>query len=539
MTQKISILIPDNLHINQKNFSSFFKFVAMSGASTYFEKNRREWIAAYGNYDTKLDVLHERSRVLAHLTSDFLYEHSVKGVNLFKIARAEILSRSSVTADWYASPYPSSSRGIFDKLYKKNKSLLLQNLAAAWDWLEFWSRQLTDLPGFTHCCVFSGSLIYQRSLIELLKFTPTRVLLMESFLTGNDYYCEEKYEPISNNCNIRHKAVFSSLAPSPDGDIYDKERMKAINKLIQAKNKNVIQPESGEVITFLNPELPVVCIFGQVVNDFSLLEYRQRGLASIPFYEELICGLVNAGFNVVFKAHPWEQKKNNVQGPLTGNAIKSFVGTMSDEQQSHIVVVEDYPISELLNISSWAVGLNSQSLLEAAFAGFKPVQFGDAFYGCKGFTHDYSLDKVTEFVEDAKSGRISGSLSLTDFMRYEDFLIRLLQKQLVSVHDSGVNRLAQVFKMPFVIALAKNASLKQVSSSLSTSQKRGAIKSHSEIANKLIVSSGVTYPARLLINNTVNNQGSIRKKLRKLKLNPRKFFADARHPGIRVLRHLF
>lgn len=539
MNQKISILIPDNLHINQKNFSSFFKFVAKSGASTHFEKNRRDWIDTYGNYDSKSDVLYERCRILARLTPDFLYEHSVKGVNLFKIARAEILSRSSVTSDWYASPYPSSSRGIFDKLYKINKTLLMQNLAAAWDWLEFWSRQLADLPGFTHCCVFSGSLIYQRSLIELLKFTPTRVLLMESFLTGNDYYCEEKYEPISNNCNIRHKAVFSSLAPTPDGDMYDKERMQAINKLIQAKNKNVKQPESGEAIKFLKPDLPIVCIFGQVVNDFSLLEYRQTGLASIPFYEELIRSLVAVGFNVVFKAHPWEQKKNNVRGPLTGNAIKLFVGTLPDALQSQVVVVEDYPISELFNISSWAVGLNSQSLLEAAFAGFKPVQFGDAFFGGKGFTHDYSLDKVAEFVEDAKSGRIGGSLSLTDFMRYEDFLIRLLQKQLVSIHDSGVNRLAKVFKIPFVIALAKNASSKQVSSQSIASPKRVVMKANSEIANKLILSSGVTYPAGLPVKNATSKKEIIRKKLRKLKVNPRKFFADARHPGIRVLRHLF
>ena len=533
MSKKISILVPDNLHINQKNFASFFKFVEKSGASIRFEKTRSDWIGLYGNYETKLDVLIERYRALAHLTPDVLFCYTVKGVNLFKIARAEIMSRTSVTSDWYATPYPSSSRSIFDKLYDQNKALLLQNLAASWDWLEFWSKQLADLPDFTHCCVFSGSLIYQRSLIELLRFSSTRVLLMESFLTGNDYYCEEKYEPIANNCNIRHKAIFASLTLTPDKNAYDKERMKAINKVILSNNKNVRQPEIGEVIRFPDPNLPIVCIFGQVVNDFSLLEYRQRGLASVVFYEELIRALADAGFNVVFKAHPWEEQKINVKGPLTRNSVKSLIDLMPDHVRSRVVVIDHYPINELFNISSWAVGLNSQSLLEAAFFGLKPVQFGDAFFGGKGFTHDYPLDKVAAFVGDAKSGRISGSLSLTDFMLYEDFLTRLLQQQLVSIHDSGVSRLAKVFEIPSVIALAKNASSKQVPGSPVTQAKSPDAKSNAQKINELTNSPTVLSKER------EDRYGSFKNKLKKLRVNPRKFFADAANPGVRTLRHLF
>lgn len=294
MSKKYNILVPDDLHLNQRNFPSFHKFITKTGSSIKFVKDRKDWVALYGNYESKVSELNEKARVLACLPADTLFNYNVRGVNLFKISRAETLSKVAVEPEWYDVAYPESSRDIFDKLLINNKPVLMLCLAAAWDWLDFWSKILADEKAFTHCCVFSGSLIYQRSLIELLRYTPTKVMVMESLFTGNDYYCEEKYGPIANNCEIRHKAVYESLAVELSANDMDKERMKAINKIILAKNKNVEQPNFGEDIRFPHSG-KTVAILGQVVNDFSLLEHKNRGLASIAFYKEFIAALVRGG----------------------------------------------------------------------------------------------------------------------------------------------------------------------------------------------------------------------------------------------------
>ncbi|WP_298236465.1 hypothetical protein [uncultured Azohydromonas sp.] len=455
MTSKISIFIPDNLHINQKNFTSFHKFLEKSGASAHFETERKDWIALYGNYESKASVLYERYRVLSHLSSPVLFKYTVKGVNLFKAARAETLALVSTSSTWYDNAYPDSAKAIFEKLYQNNRAILLQNMAAAWDWLDFWSSRLASQPVHTHACIFSGSLIYQRSLMEYLRLTPTKVLVMESFFTGNDYYCEEKYEPIANNCSIRHKAVFNSLGGYDSEDVHERERTKAINKILLRENKNVQQPEQAAPIKFTDPNAPVVAILGQVVNDFSLLEYKQLGLASIAFYKNLILELTRAGLNVVFKAHPWEEKKINIRHSLTRDVIADYVRSLPETLQNRIAIVDHYPLKALFEECTFVTGLNSQGLLEAAFEGLKPVQFGNAFFGQKGFTHDYLLHDISRFVSDISAGNIQGTLTLSEFRRFEEFSTRLLQRQLVSVHDSGVSRLTELFSLPAHIGLVK------------------------------------------------------------------------------------
>lgn len=544
MTKKYSILVPDDLHINQRNFTSFFKFVEKSGASVKFVKGRRDWISLFGNYETKSQELNEFARVLSHLDRETLFNYSVKGVNLFKISRAEILSKVIVGSSWFNEPLPSKSEEIFHKMLLLNKQVLMQCLAAAWGWLDFWSKFLADEKEFTHCCVFSGSLIYQRSLVELLRYTPTKVLHMESFFTGNDYYCEEKYEPIANNCDIRHQAVFESLAPTVQGNDLDKDRMKAINKVVLAKNKNVVQPDFGEEVVFPLPG-KVVTVLGQVVNDFSLLEYKGVGLSSISFYKEIIITLIRGGFNVVFKSHPWEEKKTNIEKSLTKEVLSDYFSGFSSEEKKRIKMVDHYPIDRLFSISSFVVGLNSQSLIEAAFHGLKPVQFGNAFFGRRGFTSDYCLNSCDRFLADINAGRISGSLDLDEFVIFEEFLRRLMQGQLVSVHDSGVARLSSIFESSTTIGLAKNVS-KVVESRADGSLSPEGINKNIAVEKKnidvkSIVLKGQSSEVVALINDAgdFKRDGSVRRKLRKFMLNPRKFCADSHVVPIRALRHFF
>lgn len=539
MKSKLNILLADDLHINVKNFASFHRFMEKQGATVKNINTRRDWITAYGHYEPMASV-RERARLLGKLAADDLYNYHVKGVNLFNVARAEVMARVVAEPKWYWAHYPQTSRGIFNRLMEKNKQELMLGLAAAWDWLDFWSQALADEKQFTHACIFSGSLIYQRTLMELLRFTSTKVIVMETFFTGNDYYCEEKYEPIANNTNLRHKTVFESLASDEPANLVDRERIKALNKVLTMNNKNVQQPDTGVPLVFAD-EGKIVTIFGQVLNDFSLLEYRGKGLCSIALYQELIHELASSGFNVVFKAHPWEEKKININRPLTRDAIRDYIATLPVALQQRIQVVDHYPIDKLFAVSHAVAGLNSQSLIEAAFHGFKPIQFGDAFYGKKGFTHDFTPAQVSEVVRRLQQGTLSGTLSLDEYRCFEDFLVSALQRFLVSCHDSGLNRLAQVFEMPAPIALL---SCKAAKAQVQTTAPKPAAASPEAKPNSGILVAAKQV-ARVPANPSaaeasgVSRSGAFERKLLKLRRNPRKFFADSHNGLIRSLRHLF
>jgi len=536
VSKKYNLLVPDDLHVNQRNFASFFKFIEKNSIPVKFVKDRRDWVALYGNYESKSQSLSERARVLSYLDSERLFNYTIKGVNLFKISRAEILSRVMTNSHWYDESMPLSRKDVFEKILLNNKQILMQCLAAAWDWIDYWSILLADEKEFTHCCVFSGSLIYQRSLVELLRYTPTKVLHMESFFTGNDYYCEERYSPIANDCDIRHQAVFDALASSDTGGELDRERMKAINKIILAKNKNVIQPEFGEKLVF-HFDAPVVSILGQVVNDFSLLEYNGIGLSSIAFYKKIIRDLVCNGYNVVFKAHPWEEQKTNVGKSFTKDVLLDFVNDFLEDERDRVKIVDHYPIDKLFDISSFVLGLNSQSLIEAAFNGLKPVQFGNAFFGEKGFTHDFSLNSCEDFILKMKSGEISGSLNLDEYRVFEEFLRRLMQGQLISIHDSGVARLNSVFEIPSIIGLAKNAPLVQPAVVKENVVVEKAIGTNpTEEAVGVVVSSSLNVK---IIEPGFKNDTPAKRKFRKFMNNPRKFCADSNVAAVKALRHLF
>jgi len=539
MKSNLNILLADDLHINVKNFASFHKFMEKQGATVKNINTRRAWITVYGHYEPMASV-RERARLLAKLVSDELYTYQVKGVNLFNVARAEVMARVVAQPEWHGAHYPLTTRGIFDQLMEQNKQVLMLGLAAAWDWLDFWTQALADEKQFTHACIFSGSLIYQRSLMELLRFTPTRVIVMESFFTGNDYYCEEKYEPIANNTNLKHKTVFESLARVEHENLVDRERIKALNKVLTMNNKNVQQPDTGEPLVFAT-EAEIVTILGQVLNDFSLLEYRAMGICSIALYKELIHELASSGFNVVFKAHPWEEKKTNIGRALTRDVIRNYIATLPEVLQQRVQVVDHYPIEKLFAMSYAIAGLNSQSLIEAAFHGLKPIQFGDAFFGNKGFTYNFTPAQVSEVVSRLRQGTLSGTLSLAEYRCFEDFLVTALQRFLVSCHDSGMVRLAQVFEMPAPIALLSGKAAKVLAQPAATKPDAALPAAKPNPYKPLSVKEAAQATAKLPAAEAVSTSrlGSLERKLLKLRRNPRKFFADAHNGLIRKLRHLF
>ncbi|MDK4679268.1 capsule biosynthesis protein [Kingella negevensis] len=549
----LSILVADSLHINQRNFGSFFTFVEQQKATVHFEDSHKDWIALYGVYDSKLPLLSEKIEVLSHLNQAELFEFKIHEINLFETSRAELLAYVSVKDTWYNEAYPTTLAGVFEKLYKRNRTELLQNMAAAWYWVDFWKKRLAEFKQFSHCCVFSGSLIYQKSLISLLKYTPTKVIVMESLFTGNEYYCEERYSGIANNCDIKHKAVYQSYQKKLEkGDLYDKERTKAINKFLMMKNKNVQQPAYSELIEF-DENNPTVAIIGQVVNDFSVLEYRNLGISTIQVYKELLVKLTSAGFNVVLKTHPWEEKKTNIRTSLTKDVLMKFVSTLTPELQNRIVIVDHYSIKQLFNQATYILGLNSQGLLEAAFEGLKPIQLGNAFYGKKGFTHDYGITQIDQLVCDLIDNKLNGILSLKELDLFEEFITILLQKHTVSIHNSGLLNLRHIFEPVNIIPLVEPPAVKTkpnatgeihlrqvekikpiVSANIGPVQVQTGLSNLPAPMTSSCTLIKISENVSLVLNGNVSNR-----KMRKLVNNPRLFFADSKHLSVRLLQYLF
>lgn len=508
---------PDSLHINQKNFPSFFQFMEKENIELTFHQKRKKLVTAYGDYK-HVQPIQNLANLLASKSKKELLALKIHGVNLFDCCRAELLSFLMPLPVWHNCPFPASREKVFEKAYDNNRQDLLSNMAAAMDWMEHWSSEIEKYPAFLYCCVFSGSLIYQRTLIELMMSTPTRVFVMESSFTGNDYYCEEKYSPIANRSDIRFKSVFSAISIPDDPTEFEWERNKAVNKFLLSQNKNVQQPDVFKPIE-LNSENKTVVILGQVVNDFSLIE---TNLSSIYFYKTLIDTLSKNSINIIFKAHPWEEKKNNVKRPLTYSILLEHVDKLPEEQKSRVHIVDHYPIEDLYSVADCVIGLNSQSLIESCFFGHKPLQFGDAFFGGHGFTHDFSEPELPTVVDMIAKEKLQTYMSMDEFRSFENFVTRYFQGHLVSVHNSGLSRLKEIFAPVANISIIDK---------LAFTQKKKPVQK---------LSTDSPDSERNLVSETkADKVSSFARKFRKLRRSPFAFFRDSKIPAMRKLKVFF
>ncbi|WP_407230078.1 hypothetical protein [Escherichia coli] len=236
---------------------------------------------------------------------------------------------------------------------------------------------------------------------------------------------EEKYDPIPNNTNLKINNIYNSVRVEEHGFELDRERIKAINKVLLANNKNVKQP--SDILTIEKENNRTVTIIGQVVNDFSIICTAKNYLSTIDFYIELIDKLLcDDDTFIVFKSHPWERQKNNVRSALTFEKINEYVKSLSPDKSSRVLVTEHFNLENLIKQSDYIVTLCSQSAIEAAFLGIKPIQFGNAFYGQKGFTHDF--DSIDEFYAELQQNKLNKYLTINEYDNLELFLIKFLEK---------------------------------------------------------------------------------------------------------------
>lgn len=501
---------PDSLHINTRNFDSVFTFIREG--RHYYEQHAEinHLISRYGDYTELPAEMQEEYQASLSWEGESLLDRQSNGINLFDICRGETLSYVCADPTFSKIGKEWSRDEIFDFLYKNYRIPLIKNLSVASFWIKYWNNFIQNSSNFDFALIFSGSLSYARSLMELLRKTPTRVFLLESFMTGSDFYCEEKFSPLPNNSLLGNKNYYSSLKISDES--YERDRMKAINKILLGKNLNVIQPPSSADILFDNEK--VILILGQVVNDFSQLGYNDLGISSISIYCELLEKILDkTEYKIIFKAHPWENKKANLRSPITANYIKSKFANYIDDR---IVIVEDYNIDDLFKQVQHVILLNSQSGIEAAWNGIKPIVLARPFYGKKGFTHDFhynDIDAVVDFLNCATCE--DSTLSLKEFDAFEDFLVKALMYTLVCKHKSGLIKLREIFR-PF-------NTIQMVSTQTAPSEKKSNI-------TDLVPLPLLPQELGGIKDLTDQSPKPISKKLLKLKRNPKRFFNDSKNP---------
>ncbi len=485
------VLFSDNLHLNNKNFGSLLNYLNQVGAIITYPKFNNDSICRFGDYAQWSSIV-RIAEDMQDLDLNELAEIKYRGINLFDICHAELMSKCATKEHWISEQnYGNTKKELIYKLHKNDKEDLLLNLASARHWIEYWTG-IVSAKTFDFIFIFSGSLTYASALIEVMKGFQGKVYLFESFFTGRHYYCEEKYSHLPNNTDAKFRSqLISRTAP---GAVIDQVRLeRGIKEALNVKNKNVCQP-NPQRRTLFNNDKKTILIGGQVLNDFSLLKTTQTGIHSISLYKTVIGKLLSeTELNIIFKAHPWENKKNNLYRAKTKEYLHD---TFNDN--SRIAIVEDYSISDLFAEVDYVAVINSQLGIEAALQGFKPIQIGKAFYGGYNFTYDIdNVDALINIIQSNSSGR----LSIDEYSSLREYLMHMLVDYLVPEDISmGTNKLKQIFN---IAPVKKTLPAPKV-----------ADKTTSIVKKEISV--------------TISNEPQGNKKLKKLKSNPKKFFADSR-----------
>lgn len=481
---KTKIIFSDNLHFHERNFKSLFDYISANKIEHAFMNPHKPMLSAFGNYYQFNDFIVSHKYLLESLNCKQLMGFTYKGIPIFSTCKSELLCYLLPKFNWRGSEVFNIDEEIIEKSFNENYEDLLNNMAATIYWIDFWYQELGRYKIHDFCCVFSGSNIYSNTLLQILKTHVTTPLVLESFFTGNEYYVEKKYESLPNNSDLKFKTIFESYELPTDRYEYAKLKNKAINKIVLSNNKNVKQPEINDSDAF---ELPInyILIGGQVLNDYSTIN-TQYQLNSIKTYINVIQTLLeHTSYDIVFKAHPWEEKKNNIRSPLTYNEIMKFRASLSKKDQSRLYVVNHSNLNKLISNASGFITICSQSALEAAHNGLKPVIIGSAFFDGYGFTSNYP--SVIDFDNAQKNKSVSYTMSLEEYVAYEKFIVISLCMHLVSVHKSGSIRLNEILnKHNFLKVLSSSNEKSIIENNLNTTESSQLIGSDVAAVEEII-----------------------------------------------------
>lgn len=523
-------LFSDKLHFHTRNFKSLIDFCECNSNEVFYNTENHHLMGLKGNYNGCEELFSEYIKIYSVKSKEDVFEASYSSINLYYLARSELFCYLSTLDDFIHFDNSFDELQEFDWIFERFNAALLLNIAAAHFWIDFWEKKLNDLPTIHNVIVFSGSTIYTKSLLEITKRKISKAYVAESFFTGDEYYLERKNTHISNNSDLKFKNILSSYVFATNYE-YDRERIKAHNKLRTAKNRNVQQPSSQDSDILFEGQ-KYILIIGQVVNDFSILENKSGIRNTLIYYKVLIQGLLDkTEQNIVFKCHPWERHNVNLKKPKTLDYLNKWLSELPRNVSSRITVTEDYNLRKLMKNASYFITICSQAGLEAAYQGFKPIQLGNAFYGRKGFTYDIESCEQVEQVAEIVNSK-SGQLDFNEFSAYEEFLTIALQKHLVSVHKSGFIRLRSIFEKKDYIKLVDISSAVEFQKQL---------KNNSQVTTSFDKTPVQSVKVSKVEERLKKNSSLVlsKKRYQKLKRNPYAYFRDSKHTFLRPIRLLF
>lgn len=443
LPRRKKILFADNIHLHRRNYGMLYIGCYLKRYHIIVHQSDRKLKQAHGAYHDFKDKFELQYRKLDSLDHHSLYECEWRGIRVFPLIKAELLSYLITLERWYTQDLSNQDKHIFEYALKYNYEDLLYNMAAGIYWLKTWHILIREIHKLKACVMFSGSLIYMKTLNALLQNTHITVYKTEHFLTGNAFYFEENYTSIANQCNAGFENYYRYLLKKyykTSTAQQEKMYQTAIHLFEHRVNKNVKQPKSDSCGVSLGLTKPVVLIIGQVVNDFSILETPIDNLNTVQWYKKMIREICDkTDYDIIFKAHPWERQKTHLKQALSKQQIDQFIeNDLSPAEKKRIITLESYNLYSLIEQSQYLVSLSSQALIEAAFHGRKGIQLGRAFYGQKGFTYD--LNSIGELLALLNSSDYQPRLNHKEIALFRQFLSIMLGFELVSSDLNGIRR---------------------------------------------------------------------------------------------------
>lgn len=455
-----SVFCIDNFHIHDKNFTTLYTYLRNNKINIIYGLKKDsvlfKFANAHGNYRNIINnVGFSPSNIfltiykhLKQLPKEKLYSFSLFNIELFPITIQELLSFVLPLENWRCCNLLYKERDVFEKAFRENYDDLLLCMSAAYFWINHWINNIDEVIKHDIAFLFSGSYIYTYCFLEVFRCTKVRVFILESLFNGENYYLEERYHPIANNCLLSSNNFYFYLLKKYYIDI-EKEFIKAINIISKKKNKNVLFIEKTPIPRFKDNRKNIILILGQVLNDFSNINTKGIFLSSLYVYKEIIKSLLEkTEYNIIFKGHPYEEKKINLYGPLTINELKSFF-----KNSDRLLILNDFNMESLFDVSSHVITISSQSGIESALYGKKTLLVGKAFYGNKGFTKSFtSVEELIDYVLKNKNSYLNPE----EYIELKKFISILINKWTIYNNGKQDAVIMQRLSVENIVSLEKN-----------------------------------------------------------------------------------
>ncbi|MAS88195.1 MAG: hypothetical protein CMH30_09530 [Micavibrio sp.] len=391
----MSILFIDNINFHSKNFPELFRTINMCNYTYRYHFSKYDKLkTAYGNYKSHARQLSKYKNKINKQPLSYWLDNDIDGLNLFSFAKAEVLLRAISKKAWYDQCTDNNDTIVFQKLLKSDADLLVDGLAAACLWLEYWEEFFKkNHAKYKYLFIFSNSYIYTKTAALMADRFDITVYVMEHFFTGKDYYIEQTTQSIQSANPL-------SLPVPEDTKINEIQ----VNRMfVDSQNRNV-KKENMAYRSFFDNKSKTVLLVCQVSNDFSLIESHADSLGSIYFYKSAIKEILEkTTYNILIKTHPYEARKLALKDKITYNELTNYRINLPDHLVSRVEITDRYPFEAMLKQSDCVLSLCSQAGLEALWHKKPVLIHKNAFYSSKGFTKEFSsVDDIVNILNTSE-----------------------------------------------------------------------------------------------------------------------------------------